>query len=205
MATSQDSYLSNSYHSTARAYMTRSQHCRLNYSADMLLIAWYSSWVSWFLRRVNRCVSWVIWRKQRPDLASFFLCDSASPGPVVCCSPRPSKLLTNVLFTKVQHFLFPKRSYLKRFSQMERNIQEQTLKRINSERKFSSTLHDPFTPRPGNPSWSKHRFSRLIANNFWLGAFQKKKRVPFCSPAFAEQKGTLLVPAHPAPTPPQWT
>ncbi len=35
-----------------------------------------------------------------------------------------------------------------------------------SERKFSSTLHDPFTPRPENPSWSKHRFSRLIANNF---------------------------------------
>jgi hypothetical protein len=35
-----------------------------------------------------------------------------------------------------------------------------------SERKFSSTLHDPFTPRAGNPSWLKRRFSRLIANNF---------------------------------------
>ncbi len=35
-----------------------------------------------------------------------------------------------------------------------------------SERKFSSTLHDPSTPRAGTPSWSSHRFSRLIANNF---------------------------------------
>jgi hypothetical protein len=35
-----------------------------------------------------------------------------------------------------------------------------------SERKFSSTLHYPSTPRAGNPSWSSHRFSRLIANNF---------------------------------------
>jgi hypothetical protein len=35
-----------------------------------------------------------------------------------------------------------------------------------SERKFSSTLHYPFTPRPGNPSWSRHRFFRFIADNF---------------------------------------
>ncbi len=39
--------------------------------------------------------------------------------------------------------------------------------RTKSERKFSSTLHDPSTPRPGNPSSSSCRFSPLIANNFW--------------------------------------
>jgi hypothetical protein len=66
-----------------------------------------------------------------------------------------------------------------RFRIESSTLQSQVRRTIFSERKFSSTLHDPSTPRPGKPSWSSHRFSRLIANNFWLRQSQEKKGSPF--------------------------
>ncbi len=64
----------------------------------------------------------------------------------------------------------------------------------NSERKFSSNLHDPSTPRPGNPSWSRHRFLRLIANNFWLEGSQEKKMRPQLFPKVCWKKKPFETP-----------
>ncbi len=72
---------------------------------------------------------------------------------------------------------------------------------LNSERKFSSTLHDPSTPMPGNPSWSRRRFLRLIANNFRLEVSQEEKKLPNCSRKFTEQFGSIGVAAPPASGP----
>ncbi len=46
----------------------------------------------------------------------------------------------------------------------------------------------PVPPRPGNPSWSSHRFLWLIANNFWLvRSPAKEKKV---SPWFSKEPRT---------------